>query len=249
MRTLHCAVLLVLLAGCASNSVTTLLKASKQTDPIMPSALVVQNELKGRAFEVGSVGFDVRKAADKQGPDIPDSAYLELFDLQLRRAFDGAGLGKGSMPAYLVNVAIERLKLKPSTFLISEASILRVRMEIARPEADILMRGQFQGFLAGRMTSIVGGGVIAPLALPAKGWEYVALAKLFPAVAVVITATTQGLQQGKTLDEIKVYPNDIDAGAMISPDLFLKNAPFGVTQMDPREIDRAIESAKTRGDR
>ena len=74
---------LVLLSGCATNSVTTLLKASKQTDAIMPSTSVVQDELKARAFEVGTVAFDLGKAADKRGPDIPDSAYLELLDTQL----------------------------------------------------------------------------------------------------------------------------------------------------------------------
>jgi hypothetical protein len=242
-------VLVVLLSGCASNSVTTLLRASKQTDAIMPSASVVQNELKARAFEVGTVAFDLRTAGDKQGPDIPDSAYLELFDSQLKKAFDGAGLAKGATPAYPVNVAIERLQLNPATFLISEFSVFRVRMEIARPDAEVLMRGQFQSFLSSPTVMVIASGVVAPIALPAKGWEYVALAKMFPAVAVVITATTQGLQQGKTLDEIKVYPQDIEAGTMISPDLFLKNAPFGITQMSYKEIDRVITAAKARGDR
>jgi hypothetical protein len=212
----------------------------------MPSASVVRNELKGRSFEVGTVRFDVLEAEDKQGPDIPDSAYLELLDAQLKKAFDGAGLGNGILPAYPVNVAIERLKLKPATLLISEFSMLRVRMEIARPDAEILMRGQFQSFLSGPTVMVITTGVVAPIALPAKGWEYVALAKMFPALAVVITATAQGLQQGKTLDEIKVYPQDIEAGTMISPDLFLKNAPFGITQMDYKEIDRVIRAARAR---
>ena len=72
---------------------------------------------------------------------------------------------------------------------------------------------------------------------------------MFPAIAVVITATTQGLQQGKTLDQIKVYPKEIEAGTMISPDLFLKNAPFGITQMDYKEIKRAISTAQARENR
>jgi hypothetical protein len=143
-------------------------------------------------------------------------------------------------------VAIERLKLKPATFLISEFSVLRVRMEIARPDAEILMRGQFQSFLSGPTVMVITTGVVAPIAVPAKGWEYVALAKMFPALAVVITATTQGLQQGKTLDQIKVYPEDIEAGTLISPDLFLKNAPFGITQINPKEIERAIRAARAR---
>jgi hypothetical protein len=241
---LFCAATLVLLSGCASNSVTTLLKASNQTDAILPSASVVQNQLKARAFEVGTVGFDLRTAGDRQGPDIPDSAYLELLHAQLNKGFASAELGKGAMPAYRVNVAIERLQLKPARFPIPEASVLRVRMEIAPPDAEIVMRGQFQSFFSSPTVMVIVPGFVAPIGLPSKGWEYVALAKMFPAVAVVITTTTQGLQQGKTLEEIKVYPQDIEAGTMISPDLFLKNNPFGITQMNYKEIDRAIRTAQ-----
>lgn len=74
MRTNLCATLLVLLPGCATTSVTTLLKASKQSDAIAPSMTVVRNELKGRSFEVGTICFDVREAEEKQGPDIPDNS-------------------------------------------------------------------------------------------------------------------------------------------------------------------------------
>jgi hypothetical protein len=123
---------------------------------------------------------------------------------------------------------------------------LRVRMEIGRPNAEILLRGQFQSYLSSPTVMVIASGVVAPIALPAKDWEYVALAKMFPAVAIVITTTTQGLQQGKTLNEIKVYPQDIEAGNIISPDLFLKNAPFGITQIDRKEIERAIRAAEAR---
>lgn len=244
-----CCALLFLLSGCASNSVTTLLKASQQTAAIAPSASVVQEELKGRAFEVGAVAFDLRKAEEKQGPDIPDSAYLQLLDSQLKKAFAGAGLGEGRMPAYPVNVAIERLKLKPATFLIPTSSTFRVRMEVAGAGGETLMRGQFEGFVPAPTFMIIQSGVVLPVALPAKDWEYVALAKMFPAVAVVITTTTQGLQQGKALDAIKVYPQDLEAGTLISPDLFLKNAPFGMTVMDYKEINRVIRAAQARGER
>jgi hypothetical protein len=243
---LRCCALLALMSGCASNSVTTLVKASKQTDPIVPNAAVVQGELKGHAFEVGTVAFDLHKTEDKQGPDIPDSAYLELLDSQLKKAFGYAALGHGALPAYPVNVAIERLKLKPATFLISGSSLLRVRMEIARESGAVLMRVQFQSYLPPPVVMVIVPGVVAPIALPAKDWEYVALAKMFPAVAVVITATTQGLQQGKTLDEIKVYPQDIEAGNIISPDLFLKDAPFGMTTMDYKEMTRVIHAGRAR---
>ena len=239
--------LLLLLNGCATNSVTSLLKASQQTDAILPSAAIVQNELKGRAFEVGTIGFDLRKREDKQGPGIPDSAYLELFESQLKKAFQGAGLAKGTAPAYPVNVAIERIQLKPATFFIAESSVFRVRMEIVPPGDERVLRGQFQTFFPPPTFMVLASGVMVPIALPTKDWEYVALAKMFPAVAIVIAATTQGLQQGKTLDEIKIYPKDIEAGTLISPGLFLENAPFGVTQMSSAEIRKVIRAAKTPG--
>jgi hypothetical protein len=248
LRTMRYVMLLALLSGCASNSVTTLLKASKQTDAIVPSASVIQSELRGRAFEVGTVAFDVRKAGDKQGPDIPASAYLELFDGQLRKAFRGAELGTGDMPAHPVDVAIERLKLKPATPLIAGTSIFRVRMEIPAPSGEVLMRGEFQSYLAAPTVIVFASGVVVPISLPCSGQEYVALAKMFPAVAAVIATTAQGLQQGKTLDAIKVYPEDIEAGNIISPDLFLEHAPFGLTQIDHKEIDRVVKDAKARCD-
>ena len=65
---------------------------------------------------------------------------------------------------------------------------------------------------------------------------------------MAIATTTPGLQQGNTLDEIKVYPEDIEAGNIISPGLFLKNAPFGMTQMDYAKIRRVIQAAKARGE-
>jgi len=240
---------LALLAGCASNSVTALLKACEQVDPIVPSAELIRSDLKGHAFEVGSVGFDVHDAKDKRGPDIPDRAYLELFDGQLRKAFNGAELGKGTMPAHPVNVAIEQLKLNPARFLIAQPSIFRVRMEIAPPDGRILMRGHLQSFVPAPTVLVFSSGFVVPVALPSEGQEYVALAKMFPAVAVVIAATTQGLQRGQTLDQIRIYPKDIEAGTTISPDLFLEKAPFGMTAMDYKETRRVIRAACARGDR
>jgi hypothetical protein len=69
---------------------------------------------------------------------------------------------------------------------------------------------------------------------------------MFPAVAVVIAATTQGLQRGRTLDQIRIYPKDIEAGTTISPDLFLDKAPFGMTAIDYKEMRRVIEAARAR---
>jgi len=220
---------------------------------------VIQSELKGRAFKVGTVLFDLRKAADKQGPDIPDSAYLELFDSQLRKAFAGAALAKGTMLAYPVNVAIEELILRSasfpsdetSTIRVPENSTFRVRMEIVSDNGAILLRGHLRSFIAGPSYWTSTGNTVFPVARPAEGWEYVALAKMCPAVALVIAATTQGLQQGKTLDEIRIFPHDMDAGnsisgpvTVIAADLFLENARFGMTEMDQKEIARVIQAAQ-----
>lgn len=243
------AVWLLLLSGCASNSVTSLLMASKQTDPILPSAAMVRRDLEGHAFEVGNVFFDVRQATDKQGPDVPDSTYLELFGSQVRKAFSGAELAKGTLPAYPVNLAIEQLKLMPAPLLFAKPSMFRVRMEIAPPDRPVLMRGQFETFVPPPVVMVYSSGFVIPVPVPSKGQEYIALAKMFPAVAVVIAATTQGLQQGKSLDEIKIYPSKIEAGNTISPDLFLENAPFGMKAMSYDEVRRAIEAAQACRDR
>jgi hypothetical protein len=245
-----CVVLwLLLLSGCASNSVTSLLLASKQIGPILPSAAMVRRDLEGHAFEVGNVVFDLRQASDKQGPEVPDSTYLELFGTQVRKAFSGAELAKGTLPAYPVNLAIEQLKLMPATLLFGKSSTFRVRMEIAPPDRAVLMRGQFESFVAPPVVMIYSSGLVIPVPVPSPGQEYVALAKMFPAVAVVIAATTQGLQQGKSLDAIKIYPSNIEAGNKISPDLFLKNAPFGMTQMDYKEIEKTMRASEARKSR
>jgi hypothetical protein len=66
--------------------------------------------------------------------------------------------------------------------------------------------------------------------------SYPSLAKMFPAVAVVIAQTARGVQQGKTLDEIKVDPQEIEAGSRISPDLFLKNSPSASPRWTPSPL-------------
>jgi hypothetical protein len=237
---------LLLLSGCASNSITSLLKASRQTDPIVPSATTVRSDLEGHAFEVGNVFFELHQATDKQGPDVPDSTYLELFGSQVRKAFSGAELAQGRSPAYPVNLAIEQLRLEPATLLFGKPSMFRVRMEIAPPDGPVLMRGQFEASVPPPVAMIYSSGFVIPLPVPWDGQEYVALSKMFPAMAVVIAATTRGLQQGKTLDEIKIYPRTIEAGNTISPDLFLEKAPFGMTRMSYKEIEKTIRASQAR---
>lgn len=249
-RALLCAATLTLMSGCATNSVMTLMKASGQHGAIAPSAAIVQAELKGRAIDVGTVAFDLQKAADKQGlPDVPDSVYLELIDSQLKKAFTGAALGKGTAPAYPVNVAIEELKLKPAIPLFLQISTFGVRIEIVGESGTVLLRGRFRSYVSSPGFTVFAGGVVVPVALPAENYEYVALAKMFPAVAIVTAATANGLQQGQTLDEIRIYPQDIEAGNIISPDLFLKDAPFGMSQMNAKDIARVIQAAQARSGR
>jgi len=244
---LFCAALSVLLAGCATNSVTTLLKASKQTDPVVPSVSVVQQEFKGRAFDVGTVTFDVRRLEDRQEPGIPDSAFVELFESQLKKAFYLAGLGNGATPAHAVNVAIEELKLQPALLLIPTASSLRVRVQIVDADGTVLMRGELLSVCPPPTVMVFAPGIVAPIPVPAKDWEYTALAKMFPAVAVVIATATQSLQQGKTFDEIRVYPDAMMAGSVINPAWFLDKDPLKMTQMDYSEMYRVIRAARSRG--
>lgn len=60
----------------------------------------------------------------------------------------------------------------------------------------------------------------------------VAISKMFPAMAVVITDTFEGLQQGKSLEEIKIYPNSMIVGGIIVPDMFLENNKYGMQPID-----------------
>lgn len=208
----------------------------------IPSASVVQTELKGRVFVLGNIYFDERHSEAMERIGIPDAAYKALLQDQLLKAFPAAGLYQGMAPACSVNVAIEHLRFTKGKFLIPDPSVLRVRMEIIDAKNLVILRGQLESrYLAA--TTVILPGIVGAIPTAWEGQQYVALAKMIPAVAVVMTRITQGLQQGKTLDAIDVYPDPLLAGGVISPDHFLEGKPYGLTKMQPDEIARIIKAS------
>ncbi|MEJ2625601.1 MAG: hypothetical protein P8Z80_13980, partial [Pseudolabrys sp.] len=71
----------------------------------MPSAQQIKTQLKGHAFEVGTVTVDLGQyadagsrlppPADKQYHPLPDWAYAKLLKWELDKAFTNAKLGDG----------------------------------------------------------------------------------------------------------------------------------------------------------
>ncbi len=228
--------LALILCGCATNSVTTLINASKTTEPQLPSAAIVDSELKGRFFEVGRIYFDIAADDPKQRLDIPSTEIIQLFERPLRQGFSAAKLTKGREPAYTVNVAIVDLKLRQGVTLL--ASTFHVRMDILRPDQTKLMSAELKARYL-HTVPIIAPGLVG--ALPIKNSPLAALSEMLPATAVVITKITVGLQEGKTLDNIKIYPDSgfaaSYAGAVISPPhVFLKDHPFGISRLSNAEL-------------
>jgi hypothetical protein len=61
--------------------------------------------------------------------------------------------------------------------------------------------------------------------------DWAAASKMIPAVAIAINRTLVGLQQGKPLDQIEVFPDILSAGSVIMPDVFLEGSPYGISQL------------------
>lgn len=225
-----CFTLVLTLCGCATNNATTLtlINASKKTEPLLPSAAIVDSELKGRSLEVGRIYFDIVNDDPKQRLDISSKDIESLFDRPLRQGFAAAKLVSGKEPAYTVNVAIVDVKLKRGIILFP--CVFRVRMEIARPDQTKVMSAELEARYI--YIILVPGG-----ALPGWTSPLTALSEMLPATAVVMTKTALGLQEGKALDSIEIYPEYISAGGVIYPPyLFLKGHPFGIYPLSNEEL-------------
>lgn len=224
----------LLLSGCASNSALTLLKASQRSEPIIPDSSVIEQELKGRAFYLGRVCFDLQAPLVAM-KGIPEKTFPALVRQQVNKGFQQAWLNEGNLPAYPVDIAIEQIKFTRGSFLLPNPSILRVRMEIRDPANQLLMKGELESrYLPA--TPVVLPGIVGVLPTAFEGQEWAALVKMIPAVAVAITKVTQGLQQGKELGEIDVYPDALAAGGPINPDIFLRNTPFGLSELTTDDL-------------
>ncbi len=229
----------VLLAGCA-NSVLTLMKVSQHEEPVVPNTRVVEQELKGRAFQVGKVYTDPTARCE-----IPvgysDGFFAGLLRRQLEKGFANAAVTGGIDPARAVDIAIEEMIFTKGMFLIPVPSILRVRLEINNSDGRALMKGEFESRYLPTAPAFLGGTVTA-LAVPTEGW--VAAAKLIPSVAVAITKTIAGLQLGKGLSEIEIYPKAFAVGSVITPGYFLEGSPYGLAELTRDELNTASQLEK-----
>ncbi len=85
-------------------------------------------------------------------------------------------------------------------------------------------------------------GVVGVLPIGLEGQEWTALMKMIPAVAVAITKTIVGLQQGMELGKIEIYPDAHSSGGLIMPDLFLRGSPFGISQLTMEDLKNASQA-------
>ncbi len=221
-----CCMLILMLGGCVTNSVTTMIQHSSNVKPQLPTAAVVGNELKGCSFAIGRVYFDIPNDDPELRLNIPSADIVALLEQRLRHAFSNANLNAGRTPAFVVNVAVVELRLKQNSRF--QHPKFRVRMEVARPNQTLVMSGEFQA--DGRIDLTLNN--TPSVHVPWKTIPLVALSEMLPATAVVITKTTLGLQEGKTTDEINIYPmswlNIPIGGEIFPPSEYLRNHPFGI---------------------
>jgi hypothetical protein len=223
--------------GCAANSALTLMEASKHTDLIVPNADVIEQELKGRSFNTGKVYLE--SDAKVQTPEsYSEDFFVRLIQHQVSKGFSNAGLEKGCVPACAVHVGIEEMKFTRGMFIIPDPSILRVKIEVRNFEDRLLIKGEFESRELPTIPIVLPGVVgVLPVALPDQEWS--AVARMIPAVAIAITRTMVGLQQGKELSQIEVYPEALAAGGVIVPGLFLRGSPYGISPLGREEFERA----------
>jgi len=229
-----------LLLSCATNSAVSLIKASKSINPIIPDEKIVAQELKGRAFRLGNIDYAQDAILENQA-DIAIEAYPALLREQVQKAFQSAALEQGELPAYLIDITINQLKFTKGEFIIPDPSVLHVTMEVIQPDETTVMRGDFESRYM-PMIPVIVPGVVGAIPTRFEGQEWQALSKIIPAVAVAITRVSGGLQAGKGLDEIKVYPDDLLAGGIIVPDSFLRGKPYGLLELTSEDISAAITS-------
>ena len=233
------AVMASLLSGCASNSVLTLMDASKHGDIVVPNAGVIEQEFKGRAFRAGKTALDAG-AAVRLPAGYADGFFRTLIQRQVEKGFRDAMLESGNAPASTVDIVVEEMKFTQGRFLIPDPSVLRVRIEVRNADGRTLMRGEMESRYHPTVPIAV-GGVMSVVAIGGEGQEWVAAGKMIPAVAVAITRTMAGLQSGKALGEIEIYPESLAAGSVIMPDLFLRDSPYGLAQLTKSELQNASQ--------
>lgn len=231
------AIIVMLLAGCATNSAITLMKASKHPGILMPDHEVVEKQIKGRSISVGGILIAPGAQVESTGK-YPAELFRKLIGQQIRKGFLNAGLEKGVMPSLVVDVYIERMRFTKGKILIPDPSILLISAELRSAENRMLMRGGLESRYLSAIPVILPGVVgVVPTAF--EGQEFRAFSKIIPAMAVAVTKIMIGLRQGMELSEIEIYPDALSAGSVIVPDLFLRGKPYGLSELTVADIQAA----------
>lgn len=221
--------LILALTGCATTA-QQLVQYASGDGAILPTQTVAQSELKGRSIELGNVylALDVAKSHFV----LPEDAYVKLMRHQLAKAFKRAGVAQGTTPPYTVDVAIERMDFVKGGWLFLKPAVLRARMEIVRPDRVVVMRGSVQCIDMAAVT-IPLGGILTPIAVP-HSTESMAHAKLIPAEASLLARIAMGLQEGKTLEAITVFPDEFQSP---QADYVLQHIKLGLTPLTKAETE------------
>lgn len=228
-----------LVTGCATNSAITLMNASRHTDLIAPDSSVIEQKFKGQAFQLGKVYFD--PLAVLQVPEHqPAEFFRRVMQRQVQKGFTNAALERGNIPANVVDIAIVEMKFTRGKLLIPDPSIFRVRIEVHNERDGLLMKGELESRYLSAVTIIL-PGVVGALPTAFEGQEWTAVVKMIPAVGIAITRTVAGLQEGKNLGEIVIYPESVAAGGLIVPDLFLRGSPYGISELTRIDFHEASE--------
>ena len=226
----------LLLCGCATTAMT-LMEGGGMRDAVVPSPASLQSELKGRAFEIGTVSTRLPPRESEVELSLTSLANIDLLDDQLRKAFAAAGLEQGSHPAYTVSAVIEVAR-----FTVSGApwgtSVYQILMQVDRPDGSPVMRGRFVAQSTVTLLPLYIGGVMVFVPLPKPGPAQYDLAQCVPAMAETLARVLQGLRDGLTLDAIAIANGDNPA--LIRPAAVLKNSTLGMRTMSPQEIHRII---------
>lgn len=225
------------LFGCATSANRVISHATDSNLAVIPDQAIIQNELKNRAFIIGTVAMDIQKLRPENEHPFPDEAYTALLRHQLITAFKAGSLSEGSQPPYVINVAIEDMRFTSGWFLIPNPSILKSRMEIIRPDETKVMSGSIRSTdMHGFILPLIFGGTSGMIFIPTTGSNIMAHKNLFPAMAILITKIADGLKDGKTLEEIILIPNDDRPSPQA--DYIVEHNDLGLHTLTSKETER-----------
>lgn len=239
MRLTILMILMFAVSSCASSyTARTQLVESSTSVLIIPEPQQISTELEGRSFALRSISFDLVDAIVTI-PELPNELYPKLLEHQVRKGLLAAQAGKGISPPYSIDLSIRLLQLNKGRFMIPNRSVLRVRLELLRPDETKVMSGEYEVVSTAPTASVMIQGSFLPIAFPTS--KYRAMSELFPAAAAVVTKIVSGLQQGRVLSEIKII-RDVYGGnpTKLTPsDAVLSDNSFGFTRLTHKDLEEA----------